>query len=284
MPAESGAIDERGLVLLRRKLEALNYTQHCDASSAALVSQLVNDLIRTTDSYRSIKLQAAQYAQEVAAFNTKVCASYGCAVHACGRCRAGSLPAPRTHQRMATPAHERHAQLDVVKADCGRLAAENNQLHERLLRDAERAEQAQRQAAAGARKLEGQLAELSAQKAAAASRAEGLERDNTGLRRKVAELLRLGERRSKAGNFEPVDEALRITLPQPLSECVWVVARSCRCWAWRRRRQGRAVSLHVRPPPTACVCVLCCICDARACLQAQRARRRRPRPRRCRRP
>jgi hypothetical protein len=65
-------VDERGLVLLRRKLEALNYTEPLDAASASLVNHLVNDLIRTTDSYRSIKLQAAQYAQEVATFNTKV--------------------------------------------------------------------------------------------------------------------------------------------------------------------------------------------------------------------
>ena len=59
-------------MLLRRKLEALHYTEPLDAASASLVNHLVNDLIRTTDSYRSIKLQAAQYAQEVATFNTKV--------------------------------------------------------------------------------------------------------------------------------------------------------------------------------------------------------------------
>lgn len=59
-------------MLLRRKLEALNYTEPVDAATAPLVSHLVNDLIRTTDSYRSIKLQAAQYAQEVSTFNTKV--------------------------------------------------------------------------------------------------------------------------------------------------------------------------------------------------------------------
>lgn len=67
-----GSVDERGLVLLKRKLEALNYTEPLDAASASLVNHLVNDLVRTTDSYRSIKLQAAQYAQEVATFNTKV--------------------------------------------------------------------------------------------------------------------------------------------------------------------------------------------------------------------
>lgn len=62
-------------MLLRRKLEALNYTEHLDAASASLVSHVVNDLIRTTDSYRSIKQQANKYAQEIATFNTKVSSS-----------------------------------------------------------------------------------------------------------------------------------------------------------------------------------------------------------------
>lgn len=63
------------MVLLRRKLEALNYTEPLDLASAALVSHIVNDLIRTTDSYRSVKLQAAKYAQDISKFNTKVKAS-----------------------------------------------------------------------------------------------------------------------------------------------------------------------------------------------------------------
>jgi centrosomal protein CEP135 len=65
-------MDERALVLLRRRLEALSYTEHLDAASAPLVARLVDDLIRTTDSYRSVKSQASKYAQEVASFNTKV--------------------------------------------------------------------------------------------------------------------------------------------------------------------------------------------------------------------
>jgi uncharacterized protein with ATP-grasp and redox domains len=76
-----GTVDERGLVLLRRKLEALNYTEPLDAASASLVNHLVSDLIRTTDSYRSIKLQASQYAQEVATFNTKVSSACCCCRH-----------------------------------------------------------------------------------------------------------------------------------------------------------------------------------------------------------
>lgn len=65
-------MDERALVLLRRKLEALNYTEALDSASAPLVSHIVNDLIRTTDTYRSVKQQANKYAQEIATFNTKV--------------------------------------------------------------------------------------------------------------------------------------------------------------------------------------------------------------------
>lgn len=81
MPSGQQLMDDRGVVLLKRKLEALNYTEPLDAASASLVSHLVNDLIRTTDSYRSIKLQAAQYAQEVATFNTKV--QYSAARNCC---------------------------------------------------------------------------------------------------------------------------------------------------------------------------------------------------------
>ena len=65
-------MDERSLILLRRKLEALNYTDPLDAVSAPLVSKLTDDLVRTNDSHRSVKLQAAKYAQEISTFNTKV--------------------------------------------------------------------------------------------------------------------------------------------------------------------------------------------------------------------
>lgn len=79
-------MDERSLVLLRRKLEALNYTEALDATSAPLVSHVVNDLIRTTVSYRNIKQQASKYAQEIATFNTKV--SYAPAVDTLQLCSA----------------------------------------------------------------------------------------------------------------------------------------------------------------------------------------------------
>jgi hypothetical protein len=69
-------MDERSLVLLRRKLEALSYNEPLDALSAPLASRLIDDLVRTTDSHRSVKLQAAKYAQEISTFNTKVHAAY----------------------------------------------------------------------------------------------------------------------------------------------------------------------------------------------------------------
>lgn len=72
-------MDERMLVVLRRKLEALHYTEPLDAASAPLVSRVVDDLVRTTDSYRSVKLQCAKQAQEASVFTTKVgAAGVGC--------------------------------------------------------------------------------------------------------------------------------------------------------------------------------------------------------------
>jgi hypothetical protein len=47
-----------------------------------------------------------------------------------------------------------------------------------------------------------QVAELSYWKQQAVSRYDGLERDNQGLRKRVAELLRLGEKRSKSGGAQ----------------------------------------------------------------------------------
>lgn len=65
-------MDERSLVLLRRKLEALNYTERLDAASGPLVSRLVEDLCRATDAHRACRQQISGYAQEIATFNTKV--------------------------------------------------------------------------------------------------------------------------------------------------------------------------------------------------------------------
>jgi hypothetical protein len=106
MPAEQQAavMDERGLVLLRRKLEALNYTEHLDAASAPLVGHLVADLIRTTDSYRSIKLQAGQYAQEVATFHTKVRRA-GRSAHDTPLCSLAVLVAVPLCSLAASPTH-----------------------------------------------------------------------------------------------------------------------------------------------------------------------------------
>lgn len=90
-------------------------------------------------------------------------------------------------------------QLEVVKQDCGRLSKENTQLHEQLIREAERYEQLQKESYQRTKKLEDQVAELSYWKQQAISRYDGLEKDNQGLRKKVAELIKLGEKRCKAG-------------------------------------------------------------------------------------
>jgi hypothetical protein len=95
-------MDERSLTVLRRKLEALNYTERLDAVCGPLVERLVEDLVRTTDSYRGAKLQASKYAQEIATFNTKVRAGAGAGA---APCAAAALPgARRMAQRAASRA------------------------------------------------------------------------------------------------------------------------------------------------------------------------------------
>lgn len=58
-------MDSQKLQLLKRKLEALNYKEHVEASSAPLVDKIVGDLLHTTDSYRDLKLQLAKRSQDL---------------------------------------------------------------------------------------------------------------------------------------------------------------------------------------------------------------------------
>lgn len=89
------------------------------------------------------------------------------------------------------------AQLDIVKQDCGRVTAENNNLHVQLIEEAEKYEQLQKDSYQKIKKLEDKLAELSYWQQQAIGRYDVLEKDNAALRKRVAELLKMGEKRSK---------------------------------------------------------------------------------------
>ncbi len=51
-------MESHRLSQLRKKLQALQYKEGLDDSSAPLVEKLVTDLLHTTDSYRDLKLPA----------------------------------------------------------------------------------------------------------------------------------------------------------------------------------------------------------------------------------
>jgi hypothetical protein len=130
-------MDERQLTLLRRKLEALNYTQPLQPESGPLVESLVADLVSTTESHRQLKLQNARQAQEIAGFNTK---------------------------------------LEVVRQESGRLLSENNQLHLELIRQAEQHGQSAREGYMASKLLEGRVADLAYWKQHNQERTEALDR------------------------------------------------------------------------------------------------------------
>lgn len=186
-------MDERALVLLRRKLETLSYTERLDAASAPLVARLVEDLVRATDSYRTVKLQAGQYAQEISNFNAKVRAAAavsGGVSSGRGGVQRRRAPRPLSPAGPRAPRVEARAmsrrqlgcrrapsppqpQLDVVKRDCGRLAAENGALHAQLIAAGERADALRREGYAAAKHLEDRVAELTYWKAQAVGRCAG---------------------------------------------------------------------------------------------------------------
>lgn len=78
--------------------------------------------------------------------------------------------------------------------DAGRLASENNQLHLQLLKAADVADKADREHYQQVKRLEAQVTELSCWKHQTAGRFHTLEHENAGLRAKVEEILRLGEK------------------------------------------------------------------------------------------
>ena len=65
-------MESHRLSQLRKKLQALQYKEGLDDSSAPLVEKLVTDLLHTTDSYRDLKLQVANKAQELEDGRNKV--------------------------------------------------------------------------------------------------------------------------------------------------------------------------------------------------------------------
>ncbi len=85
-------------------------------------------------------------------------------------------------------------QVEGLTRDAGRLANENNQLHLQLLKAADVADKADRDHYQQVKKLEAQLTELACWKHQTAGRFHSLEQENAGLRAKVEDILRLGEK------------------------------------------------------------------------------------------
>ena len=84
--------------------------------------------------------------------------------------------------------------MDGLTRDAGRLASENNQLHLQLLKAADVADKTDREHYQEIKRFEGQVTELSCWKHQTAGRFHILEQENAGLRAKVEEILRLGEK------------------------------------------------------------------------------------------
>ncbi|KAG1668637.1 hypothetical protein FOA52_002490 [Chlamydomonas sp. UWO 241] len=146
--------EERGVVALRAKLEALSYRDSLDYSSAPLVQKLVDDLLHSRQEYVALKQQAGKLAG--------------------GQARV--------------------ADEDRVQAQLQEKQAENNQLHMGMIRESEAHDRWQKQHYQTVKRLEDRVAELSYWKAAAGDKMAAVEREDAALRRKVDELVRLNDR------------------------------------------------------------------------------------------
>ncbi len=75
--------------------------------------------------------------------------------------------------------------MEAMRQECGRLTADNNELHVQLIAESERAEAAQREAYVRAKALEAQVVELRLWKQQASTCMEAQERGNAALRKQV---------------------------------------------------------------------------------------------------
>lgn len=63
---------EQQLLVLRRKLETLGYSETLVEACAPLVGKLVGDLVNATEQFRLLKLQTARQSQELGGAASKV--------------------------------------------------------------------------------------------------------------------------------------------------------------------------------------------------------------------
>ncbi|EFJ50664.1 basal body protein [Volvox carteri f. nagariensis] len=169
-------MDDRQLAVLRRKLDALGYSELLDPSSAPLVQKLVEDLVHTTDSYRLIKQQCSKQAQEMAAFDTR---------------------------------------LEAVRQESVRLQSENSQLHVLVMQHAERHEKQAREHYQACKRLEDTIAELSYWKHCATEKLQAAERENSGLRKRCADLIKLTDKLATGAATSQLVSP-KITSPGPI--------------------------------------------------------------------
>lgn len=160
---------------LRRKLEALGYADALDEHSVPLVSKLVDDLVHTTESYRSLKITCARQATELQAFQQK---------------------------------------LEGSQQVANQLQAEQAQLHGLLVKANEHSGRVETEAYQQAKRLEDRIAELAFWKQAAAEKLAAGERENLALKAKVAELVKLTDQLA-AGAVEPQVAAPKVDVSTP---------------------------------------------------------------------
>lgn len=133
------------IAALRRKLEALNYIEGLDsvnAYSAPLTKRLLDDVVHTTERYRSLKMQETRKSYELESERKKA---------------------------------------ELLRQENGRLLKENNELHLARMKDAEAGRAKERSSWLAQKKMEDELAELQFWKTQAAGRFESLEKEKDGL-------------------------------------------------------------------------------------------------------
>ena len=144
-----------------------------------------------------------------------------------------------THNRPPHTQLVSSCQLEVWKKDSERLLHENNQLHVQLIKQAEAFDEDRRGHYLQMKRLEDQIAELAFWKAQHVDRYTKLEQENSGLRERIHEILRTGDK--VAAGEPPSHFFLPLSLVLPRTSVRRCTVTLCDCFvSCRGSRSARS--------------------------------------------
>ena len=187
------ALAEKRLGALKRKLEAMQYTDALDVRSAPLVERLVEDLLHTTESYRALKIRNSRTLQDLEAGDGQVRPPPPPLSPVTLRSSPLSPPPPSPPPSPG-PGGLTPRQMQALRKDYERVVRENNELHQAVIAASEGANKASSSNYLLMKGKDDQIAELQFKVKQEKARNAELQVENSGLEERIDEIVRRSDK------------------------------------------------------------------------------------------